>query len=408
MTSLKNMYVISVGVRMNEKIRKNFPFLKRKMIYLDNAATTQKPKQIINAVKNFYENNYANVHRGVYKLSQEATEKYEAVRKKTAKMINSKSNEIIFTKNTTESLNLIAKSLNLKKGDEIILTEMEHHSNIIPWMMLKKIKLKYIPVNKNGELKINEIEKLITKKTKAISCTHVSNFLGTINPVEKICKIAKKHNLISIIDGAQSAPHKKIDVKKINCDFFAFSSHKMCGPTGVGILYGKRKILEKTKPFLGGGEMIESVDFKKFKTSEIPWKFEAGTPNIAGVIGFGAAIDYLEKIKFEKIQRHEQNLIKFVINEFKKIKNIEIYGPEDYKKRCGLISFNIKKMDAHNIAGILDNYNICIRSGHHCVMPMHKKMKINGSARASFYIYNTKKEAEIFVNKIKNIAESLK
>lgn len=394
---------------MNEKIKKDFPFLKNKIIYLDNASTTQKPKQVIDSIKNFYENSCANVHRGVYKISEKATRLYTLAHEDVAKLINAKSwREIIFTKNTTESINLIAKSLKLKKGDEVILTEMEHHSNIVPWMMLKGVKIKYVPVDAEGKLEINKIKKLINKNTRVISCSHMSNFLGTINPVEKIGKIARDNDLIFVVDAAQSVPHKKVDVKKIGCDFLVFSSHKMCGPTGVGILYGKKEILENMEPFIGGGDMIESVDFDGFKTCEIPWKFEAGTPNISGAVGLSAAISYLQKVGLNKIWKHEQNLVKYTLHKMKDMNNVEIYGPKEYKERCGIISFNINGLDSESVAGIMDSINICVRSGHHCAMPMHKKLGIDSSVRISFYLYNTIKDVDIFIKKLKEIDGVLK
>ncbi|MCD6546947.1 MAG: cysteine desulfurase [Nanoarchaeota archaeon] len=386
-----------------KRIRKDFPFLKRKIIYFDNAATTQKPRVVINAIKDFYENHYANIHRGLHRLSQEASRLYEEAHEKVAKFINAKFEEIIFTKNTTESINLVAYSLDLKKGDEVIVSQMEHHSNIVPWMM-RGVKIKYIPV-KDGVLEIEKIEDMITRKTKVISCTHVSNFLGTINNVKEIGKIAKEHNILFLIDGAQSAPHMKINVKKLNCDFFAFSSHKMCGPTGVGVLYGRKEILEKIKPFLGGGDMISDVSFKGFKVNKLPWKFEAGTPNIVGAHAFGIAIDYLKKIGMNNIFEHEKKLTNYALKKMEKIKNIEIYGP---RKRAGIISFNLKGLNPHDIAMLLDaRAKIAIRSGYHCVQPLHNKMGLKGSARVSFYIYNTKKEIDIFIKSLNEIANAL-
>ncbi|MCD6576207.1 MAG: cysteine desulfurase [Nanoarchaeota archaeon] len=399
---------------MNEKIRENFPFLKRKIngksiIFLDNAASTQKPRVVINALKDFYENHYANIHRGLYKLSQEASEMYEEAHDKVAKFINADGREeIVFTKNTTESINLVAKSLNLSKGDEVIVTEMEHHSNLVPWMMLKDkgVILKYLKVNENGEINIDNLNEMLTKKTKVISTVHISNFLGTINPVKEIGRIAKEKGITFIVDGAQSVPHMPIDVKKIGCDFLAFSSHKMCGPTGIGVLYGKKEKLEELSPFLGGGDMISEVDYNQYKVNKLPWKFEAGTANIADGYAFGVAIDFLSKIGMEKIWAHEQKLIKYALEELQKIEEVVIYGPKEWSKRGGLVSFNISGLDCHDVAAILDSkYNICVRSGHHCTMPMHKKIGINGSVRASLYLYNNLNEVEKFVNAVKEIAE---
>lgn len=408
------MHKMPWGEKMNETIRKDFPFLKRKIngkpiIFFDNAASTQKPHVVIDALQDFYENHYANIHRGVYTLSQEASEMYEKAHEKTAKFIGAKSKEeIIFTKNTTESINLIANCLDLKAGDEVILTEMEHHSNLVPWMMLKDkgIKIRYLEVDKNGELALTKLQSLITDKTKVISCVHISNFLGTINPVEEIGRIAKANNLIFVVDAAQSVPHMPVNVKRIDCDFMAFSSHKMCGPTGIGVLYGKKELLEKMKPYMGGGDMILDVDYNSFKPHVLPWKFEAGTANIADGYAFGVAIDYLSKIGMDKIWKHEQELIKMTLEKMSKIKNVEIYGPKDYRKRGGLIAFNVKGLEPHDVAGILDNRaNICVRSGHHCVMPLHKKLGLKGSVRASFYFYNTKEEVEEFIKQLEEIAK---
>jgi cysteine desulfurase/selenocysteine lyase len=392
-----------------EKIRADFPFLKRKIngkpiIYFDNAATSEKPHVVIDALRDFYENHNANIHRGVHRLSQEASQMYEEAHDKAARFFGAKSREeIIFTKNSTESINLVAHSLDLKAGDEIILTEMEHHSNIVPWLMLKEngIKIKYIPVNAEGELELDSLQQLITNKTKLISCVHISNFLGTINPVEEIGKIARKHKILFMVDGSQSAPHMPVDVKKIGCDFFVCTSHKMCGPTGIGILYGRKELLEKMKPFLGGGDMILEVTYESFKPNVLPWKFEAGTANIADGYAFGVAIDYLSKIGMANVRKHEIELVKYAYEQMKLLDKVKIYGPGP-DKRGGLIAFNIEGLEAHDVAGILnERANIMVRSGHHCVMPLHKKMGLKGSVRASFYIYNTKEEVDKFIEELK-------
>ncbi|MEM2954900.1 MAG: cysteine desulfurase [Candidatus Nanoarchaeia archaeon] len=395
------------------KIREDFPILKRSwngkpLIYLDNAATTQKPKAVIQAITDFYSLHNANIHRGRHKLSQEASDLYEDAHKKVAKFIGAKGmEEIIFTRNATESLNLIANCLDWQKGDEVIVSEMEHHSNLIPFLMLqnrKGVKIKYIPVNNEGKLKIDELKSLITAKTKLVSCVHVSNFLGTVNQINEIGKICKEKDVLFAVDGAQSAPHMQINVKKLNCDFFAFSAHKMCGPTGIGILWAKKELLEEMSPFLGGGEMIKEVNYHNFSTNILPWKFEAGTPNIAGGYAFGVALEYLSKIGFENVEKHEKELISIIMEFFSKMPQIEIYGPKEVKERGGLISFNIKGINHHDVATILDEKaNIAVRSGHHCVMPLHKKYGINGSVRASVYIYNTKEEIEVFCNTVKEI-----
>jgi len=386
------------------KIREDFTILKRRvngkpLIYLDNAATSQKPELVINSLNDYYKKYNANVHRGIHKLSEEATQAYEETRKKVAKFINAKSEkEIIFTKNTTEAINLVMYSLGmqLKAGDEIISSVMEHHSNIVPWQFLQNfgIKLKFVDINEDGTLKLEDYEKLITENTKLITVAHVSNVLGTINPVKEISKIARKNNALFLVDAAQSVPHIKVDVQEINCDFMAFSSHKMLGPTGVGVLYGKRELLEQMKPFLYGGDMIREVSLYETKYNEVPWKFEAGTPNIADVIAFGAAIDYLEKIGMKNIEKHEKELTKYALKKLSKIKNLEIYGPKNLNQRIGVISFNLKNIHPHDVASILDQEGIAIRSGHLCAQPLMKRLNIQAAARASFYLYNTKQEID--------------
>jgi cysteine desulfurase/selenocysteine lyase len=396
------------------KIRTDFPILSRKIkgksiVYLDNAATTQKPKQVIESLVNFYNNYNANIHRGVHRLSQEASEFYEEAHVKVARFINAHGKEeIIFTKNTTESINIVANGLNLQKGDEVILTEMEHHSNIVPWLMLKEkgVIIKYIPVKEDGTLDVSRLENLITPRTKIIGCVHISNFLGTVNPVEEIVKIAHKHNVKVLIDGAQSVPRMPVDVRKVGCDFLAFSSHKMCGPTGIGVLYGKKEELEKLKPLMGGGDMILDVTYESFKSNVLPWKFEAGTPNIADGYAFGIAIDYLQKIGTQNILAHEKELTKYALEQMKKISGIKIYGSMDTEKRLGTISFNVRNMQAHDVAAILnERENIMLRSGHHCVMPLHKKFGVDGSVRVSFYFYNTKEEIDIFIKALAEVSK---
>ena len=377
------------------KIRRDFPILKRRvngkpLIYLDNAATSQKPEAVIGALTTYYKKYNANVHRGIHKLSEEATQAYEETRKKVAKFINAKSEkEIIFTKNTTEAINLVMYSfgMQLKAGDEVISSVMEHHSNIVPWQFLQNfgIKLKFVDINEDGTLKIEDYEKLITEKTKLIAVTHVSNVLGTINPIKEISRIAHKNNIMLLVDAAQSVPHMKVDVQEMDCDFMAFSAHKMLGPTGVGVLYAKRELLEGMKPFLYGGDMIREVTLNETKYNEVPWKFEAGTPNIADVIAFGAAIDYLEKIGMKNIEKHERELAKYALKKLSKIKNLEIYGHDNPNQRIGVISFNLKNIHPHDVASILDQEGIAIRSGHLCTQPLMKRLNIQAAARASFY-----------------------
>ncbi len=396
-----------------EKIRKDFPILKRKindkpLVYFDNSATSQKPYQVIEAISNFYEQSNSNVHRGVHKLSEEATDYYESAHVKVANMINASSEEIIFTKNSTESMNLLAYSLiqQLKPTDEIVLTEMEHHSNLVPWQQLAKqkgIKIRYIEVNEDGSLNKDSITNSINKNTKIVSLTHISNALGTINPIKEISKLAHDHNALVIVDGAQSVPHMKVDVQELGCDFLIFSSHKMLGPLGLGILYGKKELLIDMPPFLYGGDMIREVSLDDSSFNELPWKFEAGTPNIAGAVGLSAAIKYLSKIGFDKIQNNDNALTEYAIEKLSQIKNLTLHGP---KTRGAIVSFNIKGTHSHDIASILDSEGIAIRAGHHCCMPLMKKLNIQGTARASFYLYNTIEEVDKLItaiNKVKRI-----
>lgn len=399
------------------KIREDFPFLKRiikgkPIIYFDNAATSQKPAAVIESLRDFYANHNANIHRGVHRLSQEASELYEKAHDKVAKFIGAKGREeIVFTKNTTEAINLVSHSLDLKAGDEVIITEMEHHSNIVPWLMLKEkgVKVKYLPVDDNGELALYELEGMITDKTKLISVVHMSNFVGTVNPVEEIGKIAKKHKVLFMVDGAQSAPHMPVDVRKIGCDFFVFSGHKMCGPTGIGALYGRKDLLNEMKPFLGGGDMIKTVEYEYFKPNELPWKFEAGTPNIADGYAFGVAVDYLSKLGMQNVWKHEKEMINYAYEKIGILEKIKMYGPKA-DKRGGLISFNVKGLEPHDVAGLADSRaNIALRSGFHCVEPLHKKYGLpKGSVRASFYIYNTKEEIDSLAEELKMMIKTFK
>ncbi len=397
-----------------ESIRKDFPILRRKIYgkqiaYLDNAATSQKPKQVIESVKNYYEQNNANVHRSIHTLSEEATELYEGAHKKIGKFINAELEEVIFTKNTTESINMVAYSFlkGLRKGDKIVLTEMEHHSNIVPWQQLaieKGVNVEFVVIGKRGELdEIDAAKKL--KKAKLFAFTHVSNVLGTVNNAALLTKIAHENGAVVLLDAAQSVPHMKFDAKKIDCDFAAFSGHKMLGPSGIGVLYGKKELLRKMNPFLFGGDMIREVTLEKSTWNELPWKFEAGTPNIEGGIGLGAAVDYLNKTGMDNIMAHEKMLADYAVKQLSGIKNLEIYGP---KQRAGIISFNIKGIHAHDLASILDRDGICIRAGHHCCMPLMSKLKISGAARASFYLYNTKEEIDRLIAGIERVKKVMK
>ena len=398
-----------------KKIRKDFKILNRKiwagktLVYFDNAATTQKPQVVIDSLVNYYENYNANIHRGVHKLAEEATEAYEKVREKVRDFVGAtKNDEVIFTRNTTESINLLAYSLgeSLEEGDEVLISEMEHHSNIIPWYLLrdrKKITVKFIPITKNYELDYSALEKLINKKTKIISITHKSNVLGTVNDIKRIAQIAKNNGSILIIDAAQSVPHMKVDFQDLGCDFLVFSSHKMCGPTGVGVLVGKKELLEKMPPFLGGGEMIRKVTFEGFTPNDVPWKFEAGTPNIADVIAFGTAIDYIESLGIENIYKYECELTEYCLSKLKQFDFLKIYNSGG----AGIITFSNPVVHPHDIATIVDQYGVAIRAGHHCAQPLMKKLNVSATARASFYFYTTEKEINLFVKTLKEIVSML-
>jgi len=398
-----------------ETLRKDFPILQRvingkKLIYLDNSATTQKPNEVISSVKDYYENYNSNVHRGIYKISEEATQKYEEAHEKVAKFINAEFEEIVFTKSTTESLNLLAYSLgqDIKEGDEIVVSQMEHHSNFVPWQALalrKNAKLRFIELTEDGRLNEEQLKEIINEKTKIVAITHMSNVLGTINDVKKIAEIAHKYSALVVVDAAQSVPHLKVNVKELDCDFLAFSGHKMLGPTGVGVLYGKKELLEKMPPFLYGGDMIKEVGFEKTTWNNLPWKFEAGTPNVAQAIGLGVAIDYLNKIGMEDIRDYEKELTEYALKKLKEIDGIKIYGPE---QRGSIVSFNLEGIHSHDICTIVDREGICIRGGHHCAMPLMTILGINGSARASFYFYNTKEEVDLLIEGLKKVKKVFK
>ncbi len=387
-----------------EKIKNDFPILQNDIAYLDSGATTQKPRQVIEAIDNFYEKSNANPHRGAYSLSIEATEQYENTRTKIAKFINAKHREeVIFTKNATESLNLIAYSYGLnelKKDDEIVVSIMEHHSNIVPWQKVAKAtgsKLNYMYINDNFEIADEEIESKITDKTKIVGITQVSNVLGTINNVKKIIDYAHKKGAIVIVDAAQSIPHMKIDVQELNCDFLVFSGHKMLAPLGIGILYGKKEILNKMSPFLMGGDMIEYVYEQETTYAPLPNKFEAGTQNVEGVIGLGAAIDYIEEIGYENIHKMENEVLEYAREQLSKLGYIDLYLTPNKENHSGVISFNIKGIHPHDVASILDSQNVCVRSGNHCAQPLLRFMGIDSTCRASFYFYNTKEDVDKLV-----------
>ncbi|MFU0828230.1 MAG: Cysteine desulfurase [Lachnoclostridium sp.] len=401
---------------MQNQYRDDFPVLNmeinnKPLIYFDNAATTQKPKSVIEAVEHYYREKNANPYRGLYQLSVDATEKYEEARKITADFIHADSpSEIIFTRNTTEALNLLAYSYGrffLKEGDEIVISIAEHHSNIVPWQQLAKEKgilLTYLYLDKDGQISEEDIEKKITRRTKIVSVAHISNVLGTIHPIEKIIKKAHSVGAVAIIDGAQSVPHYPVDVKKLDADFLVFSGHKMLAPMGIGVLYGKKKLLEAMPPFLTGGEMIEYVYEKEASFAPLPNKFEAGTPNVGGAIGLGAAIKYINSIGYETIQKREEELTRYALAELAKVPGIQIYGqPNGTKSRSGVISFNLNGVHPHDTASILDADGIAIRAGHHCAQPLMRYLDVAATCRISFYFYNTIQEIDQFIESLKKV-----
>jgi len=400
------------------KIKADFPILQRtirdkRLIYLDSAATSQKPKQVIDATSDFYARYNANVHRAIYELGEEATRAYEGAREKVAAFIQAKSpNEIVFTKSTTESINLVAYGYGLKgkiqKGDEIVGTVMEHHSNHVPWHFVKDHKgaiLKYVDVTDDGRLRTEQYDDLLTKRTKIVTVTLCSNVLGTINPVRDIVRRAHEVGAICVVDAAQAAPHMAIDVQDLDADFVAFSGHKMLGPTGIGILYGKQEILEETEPLLGGGEMIREVHLGRATWNDVPYKFEGGTPNIAGAIGLGAAVDYLSQLGMDAVRAHEMEVTEYAMEKIGRLKGVTTYGPADVAKKAGVLSFTIDNAHPHDIASILDVEGICIRSGHHCAQPLMERFNLPATARASFYIYNDLDDVDALVAGIKRVQE---
>jgi cysteine desulfurase/selenocysteine lyase len=389
-----------------EEVRKDFPILSRnlngdrKLVYLDSAATSQKPQSVIDAMTDYYQLHNANIHRGVHTLAEEATELYENSRIKIARFINAnEAAEIVYTRNTTESINLVANTwgrAELNHGDLVVLTEMEHHSNLVPWQLLAKEKdldLEFIPVLENGTLDLEAYEILLVRRPKIVSITHMSNVLGTINPVKQIIEKAHSHGAIVLIDGAQSVPHLEVDVQQLDADFYAFSGHKMLGPTGIGILYGKRKLLDSMPPFMGGGDMIRQVHLRSFLANEIPYKFEAGTPAIAEVVGLGAAVDYLSKLGMQNIHDHEKRLLLYGYTKLNGIKGIKIIGDE-LRNRGGVLAFIVEGVHPHDVAQILDGEGIAVRAGHHCAMPLHERFELPATTRASFYLYNTEEEID--------------
>ncbi|MBC1903963.1 cysteine desulfurase [Listeria innocua] len=396
-----------------QKIRADFPILdqeinEKPLAYLDNAATSQKPKQVIAALTHYYEFDNANVHRGVHTLAARATDAYESARSKVAKFIHAREvAEIIFTRGTTSAINLVVDSYaeaNIEAGDEIVISYLEHHSNLIPWQQLAKRKgavLKYIELEEDGTISVEQAKKTIGEKTKIVALAHVSNVLGTITPIKEIAAIAHKFGAVILVDGAQAVPHMEVDVVDLDADFYAFSGHKMMAPTGIGALYGKRELLDAMEPTEFGGEMIDFVELYDSTWKELPWKFEAGTPIIGGAIALGAAIDYLAEVGLANIHAHEQELASYAIEEMSKIEGITIYGPKDASIRCGLVTFNLEGAHPHDIATILDEDGIAIRAGHHCAQPLMKWLDVSSTARASFYIYNTKEEIDALIDGLK-------
>ncbi|EEM81205.1 cysteine desulfurase SufS [Bacillus thuringiensis] len=391
------------------EIRKQFPILDQKvngkqLVYFDSAATSQKPIQVIETLERYYKEYNSNVHRGVHTLGTKATDAYEGAREKVRKFINAKSmEEIIFTRGTTTALNTVAASYgleNVKEGDEIVISYMEHHSNIIPWQQVAKktgATLKYLPLQPDGTISLEDVRQTVTPNTKIVSIMQVSNVLGTINPVKEIGAIAHENGAIMVVDGAQSTPHMKVDVQDLNCDFYALSAHKMCGPTGIGVLYGKKELLNNMEPIEFGGEMIDFVDLQESTWKELPWKFEAGTPIIGNAIGLGAAIDFLEEIGLDNIEKHEHELAQYALERLSEVDGVTIYGP---KHRAGLVTFNIEDVHPHDVATVLDIEGIAVRAGHHCAQPLMKWLKASSTARASFYLYNTKEEIDTFVESL--------
>jgi len=401
-----------------EKVRADFPILARTvrgkpLVYLDSAATSQKPRQVIDAVAEFYSRHNANVHRAIYELGEEATREYEGAREKIAQFIHARSpTEVVFTKSTTESLNAIAYGWGLKgkmgAGDEIVSTVMEHHSNHVPWFFvqdMKGVKLKWVDINEDGTLRMDDYDRLITKRTKVVTVTHCSNVLGTINPVQEIAKRAHEVGAICVVDAAQSAPHMPVDVQGIDCDFLAFSGHKMLGPTGIGVLFGKQERLEEMEPLIGGGEMIREVHLGTASWNDVPFKFEGGTPNMAGAIGLGVAVDYLTALGMENVRRHEVEMTRYALDVLPGVKGLKAYGPADVNRRGGVVSFVLGDIHPHEIASILDVEGIAIRSGHHCAQPLMERLNVPATARASFYVYNTPEEVDRLAAGLRKVLE---
>ncbi|CAM3446447.1 cysteine desulfurase [Marinicrinis lubricantis] len=396
-------------------LRKQFPILHQDvnghpLVYLDSAATSQKPKRVIDTISHYYEQYNSNVHRGVHTLGNLATDAYEGAREKLARFINAKSTEeVIFTRGTTASINMVAASYArsvCREGDEIVLTPMEHHSNLIPWQQVAQATgavLKYIPLQKDGSIRVEDAKEIITNRTKIVAVVYVSNVLGVVNPVKELAQIAHQHGAKIIVDGAQSTPHMKVDVQELDCDFYALSGHKMCGPTGIGALYGKKELLESMEPVEFGGEMIDHVDLYESTWKELPWKFEGGTPIIAGAIGLGAAIDFLNEIGMDEIERHEKQITAYAVDQLQTIEGLTIYGPA--KDRAGLVTFNLDDVHPHDVATVLDAEGVAVRAGHHCCQPLMRWLEVTATARASFYLYNTEEDVDRLVQALHKAKE---
>jgi cysteine desulfurase / selenocysteine lyase len=400
-----------------DQVRRDFPILQRetspgvRLVYLDSTASSQKPLSVIEAMNSYYRRSNANIHRGVHTLAEEATYMYEQARVKIAKFINAPSpHQIIYTRNTTESINLVAYTwarANLGTGDLVILTEMEHHSNLVPWHMLQMetgIELEFIPITEDGLLDLEVYRSLLSRSPKLVSFTHMSNVLGTINPAAEIIRLAHESSAVTLIDGAQSVPHLKVDVQVLDADFLAFSAHKMCGPTGIGALYGKMELLESMPPFLGGGDMIKEVKLRSFRPNTLPHKFEAGTPAIAEAVGFGAAVDYLTSLGMEAVSAHEHEVTEYALERLEEIPGVKVFGPA-VQNKGGVTAFTLEGVHPHDVAQILDRDGIAVRAGHHCAQPLHEKFGIPATSRASFYLYNTKEEVDLLVNGIYKVKE---
>ncbi|MCS7117359.1 MAG: SufS family cysteine desulfurase [Thaumarchaeota archaeon] len=396
-----------------EEVKREFPIFRdpanEGLVYLDNAATTQKPERVIRAIERFYNSINANVHRGVYRLSVEATEAYESSRRKVAEFIGARSwREVVFTRGTTESINLVAFAWglrNLRKGDRVLLTEMEHHSNIVPWQIVASLTgatVDYLPITGDGQLALDLLDSKL-KGAKVFAFTGASNVLGTLNPVKELVKVASEHGALTVVDAAQYVPHASVDVSDLGCDFLAFSGHKMCGPMGIGALYGKLELLEAMEPYQGGGEMIREVRLDGSEWNEVPWKFEAGTPNVAGAFGLGEAVSYLEEFGMEQLRGHELKLTEHAMELLSSVPKLRVVGPESPEQRCGLVAFTLSDIHPHDLAEYLDaRHRIAVRAGHHCAMPLHSKLGLTATTRASFYLYNSSYDVEVLVSGLRN------